>query len=179
MKTSIFSREARVAFIQAQWHKDLLEGALQGFLRRMDEAGVPREAIDVFEVPGAFEIPLLARRLAARGNHAAVIGSALVVDGGIYRHDFVAQTVVDALMRVQLETDTPVFSMVLTPHNFRADEPIRAFFAQHLIAKGEEVADACVRTVSCLARLGGGMSPEAARHLAAGRAPERLFPAAA
>ena len=179
MKTSIFSREARVAFIQAEWHKDLLDNAREGFRRRMDEIGVPREAIDFYEVPGAFEIPLLARRLAAHGAHAAVIGSALVVDGGIYRHEFVAQAVVEALMRVQLETDTPVFSMVLTPHHFRADEPVHAFFAQHLIAKGEEVADACVRTVGCLARLGRGMSPEAARHLAAGRVVERLVPAAA
>ena len=179
MKTCIFSREARVAFIQAEWHKDLLDNARQGFLRRMDEIGVPRDAIDVFEVPGAFEIPLFARRLAARGNHAAVIGSALVVDGGIYRHEFVAQTVVEALMRVQLDTDTPVFSMVLTPHNFRTDEPVHAFFAQHLIAKGEEVADACVRTVECLARQGRGMSAEAARHLAAGRIVGHLVPAAA
>jgi len=179
MKTSIFSREARIAFIQAEWHKDLLEHAREGFLRRMDEVGVPRDAIDCFEVPGAFEIPLLARRLAAHGNHAAIVCSALVVDGGIYRHEFVAQTVVDALMRVQLETDTPVFSMVLTPHNFRSEAPVHAFFARHLVAKGEEVADACVRMMGCLARLGGGMSPEAARHLAAGRVVERLVPAAA
>ena len=57
--------------------------------------------------------------------------------------------------------------------------PVHAFFAKHLIAKGEEVADACVRTVGYLARLGGGMSAEAARHLAAGRVVERLVPAAA
>ena len=88
-------------------------------------------------------------------------------------------TVVEALMRVQLETDTPVFSMVLTPHHFRSEEPVHAFFAQHLIAKGEEVADACVRMAGCLARLGVGMSPEAARHLAARRVVERFASAVA
>ncbi|TDF62641.1 6,7-dimethyl-8-ribityllumazine synthase [Cupriavidus sp. L7L] len=178
MKTCIFSRESRVAFIQAEWHKDLLENAREGFLRRMGEIGVSKETIDFFDVPGAFEIPLFAKRLAARGDYAAVIGGALVVDGGIYRHEFVAQTVVDALMRVQLETDTPVFSMVLTPHNFRPEEPVHAFFAKHLIAKGEEVADACFQTVGRLAGLRGGISAEAARHLAP-RAVAHLVPTVA
>ncbi|SOZ71401.1 6,7-dimethyl-8-ribityllumazine synthase (DMRL synthase) (Lumazine synthase) (Riboflavin synthase beta chain) (fragment) (plasmid) [Cupriavidus taiwanensis] len=63
-------------------------------------------------------------------------------------------------MRVQFETDTPVFSMVLTPHNFRAEEPLHRLFAKHLIEKGEEVADACVRAVGCLERVGGCMSVE-------------------
>ncbi|SPS02365.1 6,7-dimethyl-8-ribityllumazine synthase [Cupriavidus taiwanensis] len=175
MKTSIFSRAARVAFIQAEWHKDLLENALEGFLRRMVQIGVPIDAVDFFEVPGAFEIPLFDKRIATRGDYAAIIGSALVVDGGIYRHEFVAQAVVEGLMRVQLETDTPVFSMVLTPHNFRTEEHMRGFFAKHLIEKGDEVADARVRAVGCLERLGGCMSAEAARHLAPGRVGERLI----
>uniref|UniRef100_UPI003F493985 6,7-dimethyl-8-ribityllumazine synthase n=1 Tax=Cupriavidus yeoncheonensis TaxID=1462994 RepID=UPI003F493985 len=175
MKTCIFSRESRVAFIQAEWHRDLLENAREGFLRRMGEIGVSKEAIDFFDVPGAFEIPLFAKRLAATGDYAAVIGGALVIDGGIYRHEFVAQTVVEALMRVQLETDTPVFSLVLTPHNFRSEEPLHSFFAQHLFAKGEEVADACVKTVGRLVGLCEGISAEAKRHLAP-RAVGRFVP---
>src|SRR3546814_6566368 len=73
--------------------------------------------IEVFEAPGAFEIPLLARDLARSGRYAAIVGAAFVVNGGIYRHDFVADTVVGALMQVQMESDVPVLSAVLTPHN--------------------------------------------------------------
>lgn len=147
------SRGARLAFVQAGWHADLLKGARRAFLARLAELGVASNRIDCYDVPGAFEIPLFARRLAQRGRHAAVAGAALVVDGGIYRHEFVAQTVVDALMRVQLETDVPVFSMVLTPHHFREQGESHAFFAGHLATKGRELADACVGMLAALDQL--------------------------
>jgi 6,7-dimethyl-8-ribityllumazine synthase len=110
-----------------------------------------RAAITLFEVPGAFEIPLLARRLARSGSFAAVIACGLVVDGGIYRHEFVAAAVIDALMRVQLECDVPVFSAVLTPQRFHDHAEHRRFFSAHFQQKGAEVADACQRTLPVLA----------------------------
>ena len=84
---------ARFAFIKANWHGDIVTKALEGFLEL-----IPRDQVDVFDVPGAFELPLLARDLAASGQYAAVAASAFVVDGGIYRHDFVASAVVDGLI---------------------------------------------------------------------------------
>ncbi|EJZ18039.1 6,7-dimethyl-8-ribityllumazine synthase, partial [Rhizobium sp. Pop5] len=84
----------RYAFIKAGWHADIVDRALEGFQQL-----IPAEQIDVFDVPGAFEMPLLSRDLAASGRYGAVIAAAFVVDGGIYRHDFVAQAVVDGLMR--------------------------------------------------------------------------------
>lgn len=104
--------------------------------------------IDVVEVPGAFEIPLRIKRLASSGQYAALAGCAFVVDGGIYRHDFVAATVVDALMRVQLDTDVPVFSAVLTPHHFHEHHEHLAFFARHFDLKGTELANAIAATLS-------------------------------
>ena len=99
--------------------------------------------VDVFDVPGAFEIPLQARSLARSGRYAAVVGAAFVVDGGIYRHEFVAQTVVAALMQAQMETDVPILSAVLTPHHFHESEEHRHFFLGHFRVKGHEVARAC------------------------------------
>ena len=84
----------RYAFIKANWHSDIVDRALDGFLEL-----IPADQVDVFDVPGAFEMPLLARELAKTGQYAAVACAAFVVDGGIYRHDFVAQAVVDGLMR--------------------------------------------------------------------------------
>lgn len=149
----------RIAFIQAGWHKDILNPAREAFLSRMLATGMPSGQIDCFDVPGAFEIPLLARRLANGGRHAAIVGAAFVVNGGIYRHDFVAQAVVDGLMRVQLEADIPVFSLVLTPHHFHEHAEHQAFFARHFIDKGTEVANACIGMLAALEALPEPMHP--------------------
>lgn len=65
---------------------------------------VSESLIDVFEVPGALAIHLHAKLLAKTGRYSAIVAAALVIDGGIYRHEFVAQTVVNALRLVQLES---------------------------------------------------------------------------
>ena len=130
----------RYAFIKANWHSDIVDRALEGFRREIGDA-----EIEVFDVPGAFEIPLLARDLAATRRFDAVLGAAFVVDGGIYRHDFVAGTVLDGLMRAQLDADVPVLSIVLTPHQFQETDAHRAFFRDHFVRKGEEAARAARR----------------------------------
>lgn len=76
----------RYAFVKANWHADIVERALDGFLEL-----IPSQHVDVFDVPGAFELPLTARDIALSGKYAAIAAAAFVVDGGIYRHEFVAQ----------------------------------------------------------------------------------------
>jgi 6,7-dimethyl-8-ribityllumazine synthase len=146
-------RGQRIAFVQAQWHSDIVHQARDAFLAEMKRLGVPLDTIDVFDVPGAFEIPLHAKRLALSGRYAAIVGCALVVDGGIYRHDFVAGTVVNSLMTVQLETNVPVLSAVLTPHHFHEHVEHRKYFHRHFAVKGTEVAEACVNTLESLRRV--------------------------
>ena len=148
-------RAARVAFVHAQWHREIVEQAYLGFLEEIGRLGFPADAVDRFETPGAFEIPLHAQSLAKTGRYAAIVGAAFVVDGGIYRHDFVAQTVVQALMQVQLATETPVFSVVLTPHHFHEHDVHQRFFHDHFRIKGHEAARACVGTLASLAALAG------------------------
>jgi 6,7-dimethyl-8-ribityllumazine synthase len=138
----------RIAVVSAQWHHEIVHRCRDSATNQLVRAGVGRERIAQHEVPGAFEIPLLAKRLANSGNVDAIIACALVVDGGIYRHDFVASTVIDGLMRVQLDTDVPVFSAVLTPHHFHEHSTHQSFFAEHFDRKGEEVAKALIATVS-------------------------------
>ena len=142
-----------IAFIKARWHGEIVDRCEEGFLDELRRRGWQAGMVDTFAVPGSLEIPLLARQLALRGGHAAIVASGFVVDGGIYRHDFVASTVIDALMRVQLETDVPVLSAVLTPHNFHEHAPHQAFFADHFVTKGREAAEACVAAIEGLARL--------------------------
>ena len=134
----------KIALIQARWHSAIVDQARVGLL----EALPPGQQVDVIDVPGALEIPLMAQRLARTGDYGAVIGAAFVVDGGIYRHDFVAGTVVDALVRVGLETDTPVLSVVLTPHQYQETEQHNAFFHEHIRTKGVEAAHAAMAILS-------------------------------
>lgn len=132
----------RFAFIKAQWHADIVDRALDGFLEL-----VPPEQVDVFDVPGAFEMPLMAKRLAQSGKFAAIACAAFVVDGGIYRHDFVASAVVDGLMRVGLDTGVPVLSISLTPHHYQETAHHNAIYRDHFVVKGQEAAKAALMTV--------------------------------
>ncbi len=138
----------RLAAICASWHSDIVHRARDAFLAELAQQGVTAEQVEHFDVPGAFEIPLLARRLAATGRYDAITAFGLVVDGGIYRHDFVATAVIDGLMRVQLDTEVPVLSAVLTPHQFHDHEEHRQYFSQHFVVKGTEVAQATLSTVA-------------------------------
>lgn len=129
----------RYAFIKANWHADIVDQALLGF-REL----IPADQIDVFDVPGAFEMPLLARDLAASGRYSAVAAAAFVVDGGIYRHDFVAQAVVDGLMRAGMDTGVPVLSVSLTPHQYQDTAHHNAIYRAHFVTKGREAAQAAL-----------------------------------
>ncbi|MDI3338780.1 6,7-dimethyl-8-ribityllumazine synthase [Defluviimonas aestuarii] len=129
----------RYAFIKANWHADIVDQALVGF-----SEVIPADRIDVFDVPGAFEMPLLARDLAGSGRYAAVAAAAFVVDGGIYRHDFVAQAVVDGLMRAGLDTGVPVLSVSLTPHQYQETAHHNAIYRAHFVQKGREAAEAAM-----------------------------------
>ncbi len=137
------TKSPKFAFIKAQWHAEIVDQALVGFQQRLDELSVAA-TLDVFAVPGAFEMPLLAQKLASTGNYDAVVAAALVVDGGIYRHDFVAQAVVNGLMEAGLKTGVPVLSVSLTPHHFQPTSEHETFFGNHFVKKGREAADASV-----------------------------------
>ena len=137
----------RIAFIRAAWHADIIDHAHAAFLAEMEKLGTPRDMVDTIEVTGAFEIPLQAKLMARSGRYAAIVASALVVDGGIYRHEYVADTVIKALMTVQLETEVPVLSAVLTPLHFHEHAEHQGFFARHFVTKGQEAARACIGTL--------------------------------
>lgn len=145
--------QARIAFIQARVYKDLVDQCRYAFTTEMSTLGWSESRIDFIEVPGAFEIPLRAKLLAKSGRYAGIVAAGLVADGGIYRHEFVAQAVISSLMDVQIETEVPVFSAVLTPHHFHSHHDHQQFFHAHFAVKGKEVAGACVDIIGSMARL--------------------------
>jgi 6,7-dimethyl-8-ribityllumazine synthase len=140
-----------IAYIQASWHTDITDHCRQAFTAEMAKNGYKAGDVEFFSVPGSLEIPLMARKLARTGRYAAVCASGLVVDGGIYRHDFVAQAVLHGIVQTSLETDVPVLSAVLTPHHFHEHAVHEEFFKEHMHAKGTELAEACVAIIGQLA----------------------------
>ncbi len=136
-----------IAFVKARWHADIVDRAYEGFSAETAKL-LPGAKTETFDVPGAFEMPLLAKKLALTGNYDAIVAAALVVNGGIYRHDFVADAVVSGLMTVQLETMVPVFSVSLTPHNYQPVDEMTEFYRHHFIGKGAEAAQAVVNVLN-------------------------------
>ncbi|HSW03169.1 6,7-dimethyl-8-ribityllumazine synthase [Aquabacterium sp.] len=142
----------RIAVVSSSWHADIVGQARSALLREFGRGHAPPR-VHTFEVPGAFEIPLYAQKLAKSGRYDAIVACGLVVNGGIYRHEFVAATVIDALMRVQLDTEVPVFSAVLTPRDFHEHEDHLRFFSEHMVKKGTEVARTCLEQLARLRAL--------------------------
>ncbi len=91
----------------------LLGGAKDALLRH----GVPEESLDVAWVPGAFEIPLVAKRLAQSGEYAGIICLGAVIRGATPHFDYVAAEVSKGIANVGLETGVPVIFGVITADN--------------------------------------------------------------
>jgi 6,7-dimethyl-8-ribityllumazine synthase len=148
-----FAKPQRVAFVQSSWHRDIVAPCWQSFLAEMEARHIAPSQVDLFEVPGSFEIPLHVQVLAKTRRYTAIVAAGLVVDSGA--RGFVADTVIRALMDVQLRTEIPVFSAVTAPDDFRETDERAAFFRQHFAEKGVSVAAACAETLLSLERLRG------------------------
>jgi 6,7-dimethyl-8-ribityllumazine synthase len=146
----------RIAVICATWHSEIVNKARDAIVAEFERSHITGDQValfDLFEVPGAFEIPLFAKKLAKTGRYDGIIACGLVVNGGIYRHEFVASAVIDALMQLQMDTEVPVFSSVLTPRDFHESAEHHRFFSEHFVKKGTEVARACLDTLAKLRAL--------------------------
>jgi 6,7-dimethyl-8-ribityllumazine synthase len=140
-----------IAYVQAAWHTDITDACKEAFLAELRRRGHDPAAVELFTAPGSLELPLIAKKLARTGKYAAVCLSGLVVDGGIYRHEFVAQAVLHGIVLTSLETEVPILSAVLTPHHFHEHAAHVDFFRAHMTTKGTELASACLGVIENLA----------------------------
>jgi 6,7-dimethyl-8-ribityllumazine synthase len=134
---------ARYAIVASRWNPRIVDVLVDGALRTLREHGVAEDAIDLVRVPGAWEIPPVAARLAA-GGHAAVLALGCVVRGDTRHYEHVADGCAEGLMRVALDFRIPVLNGVLAVER-HADAEARAGGAHG--NKGEEVALAALEMV--------------------------------
>ncbi len=141
-----------IALIKSCWHKDIVDEFASGFYTYLRND--PRFSVDTFEVPGVVEIPLFAKKLIELDRYGMIVVTGLIVDHGVYRHDFVARSVMDATMKLQMESGIPIIYGILTPQEFLSDGRPE-FFKAHFPMKGEEAAKACIQTAENLRLLEG------------------------
>ncbi len=104
----------RFGIVVSRFNTFITERLLEGALDTLRRHGADDEAITVVRVPGAFEIPLAARRLAATGDHDAVICLGAVIRGATPHFDHVAAEVTKGIAAVGLERDLPIAYGILT-----------------------------------------------------------------
>ena len=104
----------RIAVVAARFNHFVVDRLLDGALRTLAEGGVRPEDVDVVRVPGAFEIPLAAKKLAADKRHDAVIALGAVIRGGTPHFDYVAGECARGVAQASLDTGVPVIFGVLT-----------------------------------------------------------------
>jgi len=107
----------RVAIVVSRFNEMITEKLLQGATETATEHGVPTDSIDVAWVPGAFELPLAARQLAATGRYDAVVCTGAVIRGQTPHFDFVAGEAARGIMDVSRDFAIPVTFGVITSDN--------------------------------------------------------------
>lgn len=108
------ARDARFAVVAARFNGLVVESLLAGALDALRRHGVAEADIHVYRVPGAFELPLLVRRLAASRRYDAVIALGAVIRGATPHFDHVAGECAKGLSKAMLDTGVPVAFGVLT-----------------------------------------------------------------
>ena len=142
----------RFALVVSSYHEFVTDRLREGAVRALEDAGVPAEAMTVVRVPGAFEIPATARRLAATGRFGAVICLGCVIRGETPHFEYISAAVANGLVDAASSTGVPVTFGVLTTNS--AEEAI-ARAGDGPSNKGREAAGAALAMASVFAQLGG------------------------
>jgi len=141
------SEGLRLAFIAARFNSFITDRLVEGAVDAVARTGGDPDAIRIYKVPGAFEIPLVAKKLASSGRYDAVVCLGAVIRGATPHFDYVAAEVSKGVAHVALETGVPVAFGVLTTDSLeQAIERAGAKAGN----KGWEAAMAAVETVNLL-----------------------------
>lgn len=141
---------ARIAVICAQYNRDISSSLEEKCIAALVEAGVPRKNIETFAVPGCYEIPLVAQRLAGKKRYDALIALGAVIRGETHHFDLVANECARGVMQVSLRHDIPIIFEVLATYH-RRDALLRA--GNNGSNKGVEAAEAALALLKTLGEI--------------------------
>lgn len=144
--------DIRVAVVAASWHTQVMDGLIAGAHKALREYQV--EAPTVVRVPGAFELPVVAKALAEKG-YEAVVALGVVIRGGTPHFDYVCNAATDGLTRVALDTGAAIgFGLLTTDDEQQALD--RAGLEGSVEDKGYEASSAALHTAATLKRIRRG-----------------------
>jgi 6,7-dimethyl-8-ribityllumazine synthase len=141
---------ARFAIIASRWNPRIVDALVAAARATFERSGVAAGAVDVIRVPGAWEMPLVAARLARGGGHSAIVALGCVVRGDTRHFEHVADSCAEGLSRVQLEHGVPVANGVLAVDDL-VDAENRAGGSHG--NKGEECALVAIEMSNLLGKL--------------------------
>ena len=147
---SLIPPQGRFAVVASKFNREIVDRLVAGATDALRGHGVTEDAIDVAWVPGAFELPLIAQKLAASKKYLAVICLGAVIRGDTDHYDFVCIAAADGILQAGLTTGVPVLFGVLT-----CDTDEQAFDRAGGKAgnKGGDVALAAIEMVNLLKQM--------------------------
>lgn len=145
----------RFAIIVARWNDFLTAKLTEGAIDALERFGASEDAVEVFKIPGAFEIPLAAQRVAQSGKFDAVICIAVVIRGETPHFDYVAGEAAKGVTNAALQTGVPVLFGVVTTDTLEQAINRAGVKAGN---KGFEAAMSAVELVNLYKTMDGGES---------------------
>jgi len=143
---------ANFAIVVARWNGEITESLLDGALRAFTRQGVDQGRIQVVRVPGAFELPLAAKKLAESGDVDAVVALGCVIRGGTPHFEYVCSECARGIGQAGLDTGVPIAFGVLTTDDLRQAQDRSGDNNEN---KGEEAALTALEMVSLFQQLAG------------------------
>jgi 6,7-dimethyl-8-ribityllumazine synthase len=104
----------KIGVVVSRWNKEITDNLLEGCLQALDDCGVKKEHVTILRVVGAYELPYAASRLIQNHSVDAVVALGCLIKGETMHFEYIADAVATGLMKLNIETDTPVMFGVLT-----------------------------------------------------------------
>ena len=150
LEDALTAGEGRYAIVAARWHAEIMDRLIDGARETLLARGASPSQVDLFRVPGSFELPLACDRAAASGAYVAVIALGVVIQGETPHHDYINLAVAQGLTLASQKTGVPVLFGVLTCHTM---EQATERAGGRVGNKGEEAALAAIEMVHLLKQM--------------------------
>ena len=150
MKTyegKLISNDVRIGIVVARFNEFITSKLLGGAVDTLERHGIPESSSDVAWVPGAFEIPLIAQKMAKSGKYDAVICLGAIIRGSTSHYDLVCNEAAKGIAQVSLQNDIPVMFGVITTENIEQDIERAGSKAGN---KGSECAEGAIEMINLI-----------------------------
>ncbi|EKD95997.1 MAG: 6,7-dimethyl-8-ribityllumazine synthase [uncultured bacterium] len=142
------NHEFKIAIVKSLYHQDLTNSLEQACRKHLIASGVREKNIITFEVPGSWEIPIVAKNLAEVKKFDGIVAFGIIIKGETYHFEILAEECARALMNIALESNIPVIFEILTTYNL--EQARKRSMGKY--NKGKEGAFALLKTIKTLSK---------------------------